>query len=345
MFEPIVTSRLRLRPVMASDAAPLADRRSEPTAAALQSWEAPFPLAEAERLIAAVMEHDEPPVDDWWMLTIERLDGGAVIGDLAIHLTWGGRCAEIGYTLAAEAWGHGYATEAAAALVDHLLARPEVTRLAASLHPDNHRSARVLENIGFRYEGRTKLSYWVGDENTDDLLYGMTRADHADWVARPVDPPTEVRLVEVTPANQYGVLSLATHESQRRFVAPNVKSLADAQVPEIIDGVAVVPWYRAIEADGELVGFVMLAEITDAHPEPYLWRLMIDRRHQRRSIGDRVLDLVVEQCRAWNAPSILVSWVDGVGSPRPFYERRGFVPTGEIIDGEIEARLPLGGTP
>ena len=213
--------------------------------------------------------------------------------------------------------------------------------MAASLHPDNHRSARMLENIGFRYEGRTKLSYWVGDENTDDLLYGMTRDDHADWVARPLGAPTEVGLVEVTPDNQRAVLSLTTHESQRRFVSPNVKSLADAQVPEIIDGMAVVPWYRAIEADGELVGFVMLGEITAAHPEPYLWRQMIERRHQRRGIGDRVLDLVIEQCRAWNAPSILVSYVEDIGGPEPFYTRRGFVPTGEILEGETEARLML----
>nr|MBA3400113.1 GNAT family N-acetyltransferase [Acidimicrobiia bacterium] len=34
-------------------------------------------------------------------------------------------------------------------------------------------------------------------------------------------------------------------------------------------------------------------------------------------------------------------WVDGPGSPRRFYEQLGFVPTGEIVDGEIEARLPL----
>lgn len=311
----------------------------------MQSWEAPFPLEAAEALVAEIMTADEPPIDGWWMLTVERLDDGEVIGDLALHLTWGGRAAEIGYTFAIDSWGHGYATEAAGALVDHLWTRTGLTRVAAQMHPDNHRSARVLENLGFRYEGRTKLSYWVGDDNTDDLLYGMTRDDWEAWRDRPTDAPAEVRLVEVTPDNQGPVLRLETHESQRRFVSPNVKSLADAQVPEVIDGAAVVPWYRAIEADGQLVGFVMLAEITDAHPEPYLWRLLIDRRHQRRGIGDRVLDLVLEQCTAWNAPSLLVSWVDGVGSPRPFYERRGFVPTGEIIDGEIEARLALEGTP
>ena len=32
---------------------------------------------------------------------------------------------------------------------------------------------------------------------------------------------------------------------------------------------------------------VMLALVTDAHPKPYLWRLLVDRRHQRRGIGRR----------------------------------------------------------
>ena len=76
------------------------------------------------------------------------------------------------------------------------------------------------------------------------------------------------------------------------------ESFADALVPEIVDGAPVVPWMRGVEADGELAGFVMLAEVTDAHPEPYLWRLFVDRRHQRRGIGDRVLALVVERLRA-----------------------------------------------
>jgi|GEM_PF-6096511 len=78
---------------------------------------------------------------------------------------------------------------------------------------------------------------------------------------------------------------------------------------------------------------------TEAHREPYLWRLLIDRMHQRRGIGRQVLDLLVEECRAWGDQSLMVSWADGPGSPRPFYEAYGFVPTGDIVDEEIEARL------
>ncbi len=96
---------------------------------------------------------------------------------------------------------------------------------------------------------------------------------------------------------------------------------------------------RAIEADGELAGFVMVALTTEAHPEPFLWRLSVDRMHQRRGIGDVALDLVIEELRSMGDTALLTSWVDGHGSPRPFYERRGFVDTGVLVDGEIEARL------
>ena len=83
----------------------------------------------------------------------------------------------------------------------------------------------------------------------------------------------------------------------------------------------------------------MLAAVTEHHPEPYLWRLLIDRRHQRRGIGDRVLALLVDRLRAEGSSSLLVGWVPGPGGPAPFYLERGFVPTGEVDDGEIEARL------
>ncbi|MEM9464558.1 MAG: GNAT family N-acetyltransferase [Actinomycetota bacterium] len=344
MFVPLTTERLRVRRAEPTDVDALVERRNDPDVAELQSWETPFAAAEAERIVADAGRHEDPPHDQWWMLTVERLDDGAVVGDLALRLGWAGRSAEIGYTFAREAWGHGYATEATAALVDGLFARPDLTRVHATLHPDNHRSARVLENLGFRFEGRTRLSFWVGDENSDDALYGLTRDDHADWAARPTEAPAAVELVEITADLAGAVERLVTHKSQERFVSPNLHSFADALLPEVVDGAPVVPWYRAVEADGELVGFVMLAEITDAHPEPYLWRLMIDRRHQRRRIGDRVLDLVIDQCRTWGASALVVSWEEGVGGPRPFYERRGFVPTGRIIEGETEARLVFDGS-
>jgi diamine N-acetyltransferase len=96
-----------------------------------------------------------------------------------------------------------------------------------------------------------------------------------------------------------------------------------------------------VTADGELAGFVMLAEPISTEPYWFLWRLLIDRRHQRRGIGRRVLALLGERIRAEGGTALFTSWVPGPGSPEGFYRQLGFEPTGVVEDGEIEARLSL----
>jgi GNAT superfamily N-acetyltransferase len=176
----------------------------------------------------------------------------------------------------------------------------------------------------------------------DDDRYTLTAADRAAWIARPRAEPSEVRLVEVTDANLARVAGLATHHTQERFVATMADSLADAAEPEIQDGAPVVPWMRAIEADGAVAGFLMLAESRRAGEPPYLWRLLIDRRHQGRGIGRRALAALVDRLRAEGHERLRTSWVRDIGGPEPFYLSLGFRLTGEIDEGEHVAELRLG---
>ena len=339
MFEPLRTERLLLRPMRTDDAASIAARRSDPDVARYQNWTTPYPLERAQTMVADIVAMDGPADGEWWMLTIADPDDSTVLGDLVVHLTWQGRTAEIGYTLARDAWGNGYAVEATTELVRYLFDDLGVTRIEAMLHPDNPASAMVLERVGMIFEGHTKLSFWLGDDNSDDWIYGVVRDDWEAWRDRPRHAPTTVRLVDITTDNYFKVDRLVTHRTQQRFVSPVRTSFADAMFPEVVDGAPLVPWMRAIEADGALVGFVMVALTTEAHPEPYLWRLLVDRMHQRRGIGSAVLDLLVEQCRVWGDRSLLTSWTPGKGSPEPMYLGYGFVPTGEIVDGETEGRF------
>ncbi|BAN03902.1 GNAT family N-acetyltransferase [Ilumatobacter coccineus] len=206
-------------------------------------------------------------------------------------------------------------------------------------HPENLASVVVLERIGMRFEGHTRNSYWVGDDNTDDWLFGMTADDRRSWRSRDLSSPGTVELVEITHHNADEISRLVTHHSQRRFVSSVSKSYGDALFPAPHEGHPVVPWLRGIVADGEPVGFLMMAERTEHHPFPYLWRLLVDRAHQRRGIGSRALEAAIEHARAQGAAGLDVSYVEGPGSPAPLYLQRGFVPTGEIDDGETVARL------
>jgi len=75
----------------------------------------------------------------------------------------------------------------------------------------------------------------------------------------------------------------------------------------------------------------------------YLWKLLIDERRQRSGYGTAALDLVADYFRG--RPGVEVMWTSagqGEDSPIPFYERYGFVRTGEIVfDDEVLLRLQL----
>jgi diamine N-acetyltransferase len=153
-------------------------------------------------------------------------------------------------------------------------------------------------------------------------------------VPRAVRDGGEVELREVSGETVREICALQVTPDQRRFVAPNAVSFAEAHYEP-------KAWYRAVYADGQPVGFAMLS-IDSGTPEYYLWRFMIDGGFQGRGYGRAALGLIVEHVRSLpNARELLVSWVPGDGSPEPFYLGLGFVPTGEIDDGEVVARLEL----
>jgi len=55
---------------------------------------------------------------------------------------------ELGWALRRDAWGHGYATEAAGAAAEWGFSELELPYLTAMIHPDNVRSIRVAERLG-----------------------------------------------------------------------------------------------------------------------------------------------------------------------------------------------------
>lgn len=145
---------------------------------------------------------------------------------------------------------------------------------------------------------------------------------------------TRVELREVTAATVRAVCLLHVAPDQRRFVAPNAVSFAEAMFEP-------KAWFRAVVADDVPVGFVMLS-IDPATPEYYLWRFMIDQRYQGRGYGRAAIQMLIEHVRTQpGATELLVSWVPEAGSPEPFYRGLGFEPTGQVDDGEVVARLRL----
>jgi diamine N-acetyltransferase len=150
----------------------------------------------------------------------------------------------------------------------------------------------------------------------------------------------------LTDAERAAALAVERAPGQEQFVASVQESFQDA-----IDDAHAEPRYWTVNDGDEVVGFVM---ISDGIPDErvaadsglvgpyYLWRLLIDRRHQRRGYGTATLDAVVSYLRGRpGADALYTSAAQGEGTPQPFYERYGFVPTGQILDEEVVLRLEL----
>jgi diamine N-acetyltransferase len=138
-----------------------------------------------------------------------------------------------------------------------------------------------------------------------------------------------ISLREITDQNREAVAALRVAASQERYVSSVADSLDEAR-----DTPEGNPWYRAIYADDQPVGFVMLSwNVTPDPPQIigpwFLWKLLIDERHQGRGYGREAVKLVSDIARGQGASELLTSYVAGERSPESFYRQIGFVPTGE----------------
>ena len=152
----IETERLLLRKPRLEDAADLAVAYADPEVVRFMGDGSTATLAEVEEGIAQWLERWE----SWGMslFSLERREDGSVLGRVGFLRwdpeTWevGGDETELGWLLAREHWGRGYATEAALALRDWAFDDRGLIRLISLIHPTNERSIGVAERIGERHE-------------------------------------------------------------------------------------------------------------------------------------------------------------------------------------------------
>ena len=147
----LATPRLVLRPWRDEDLAPFAALNADP--AVMEHFPAPLGRRESDALVerfrAHLAEHGYAP----W--AVEVRGGAPFVGYVGLlrprftaHFT---PCVEIGWRLAREHWGLGYATEAARAVLDDAfgrLALPEVVSFTAAT---NARSRAVMRRLGMTH--------------------------------------------------------------------------------------------------------------------------------------------------------------------------------------------------
>ena len=177
-FTALSTGRLVLRRFRPGDLDALVAYRSDPATARYQSWEAPYRPSQARQFLQELEAiHPDTP-GEWFQFAVALRRTDQLIGDCGAHVeAEDPRQAEIGFTLAPQYQGYGYATEAVRRLLHYLLIERGKHRVRASCDDRNTGSAAVLERVGMRREGHLVESTWSKGEWTNDLLYGVLRRE------------------------------------------------------------------------------------------------------------------------------------------------------------------------
>lgn len=137
----------------------------------------PAPLSQAESAAFLERMRQELAQEPFGPYAVERREDGKLLGYVGLHrITFAGELTgrvEIGWRLCAEAWGHGYATEAARACLDHAR-QLGLGEIVAFTTLSNLRSQRVMERLGMarQYEF-DHPALPVGDRLRRHVLYSI----------------------------------------------------------------------------------------------------------------------------------------------------------------------------
>ena len=167
------TERLVLRMLREEDFEQYAAMMADPEVTLYLSDGRPLSRAEAWRQMAFIVGHWQLRGYGHW--AVEEAATGRLAGRAGFLNPEGWPGFEIGWTLAREFWGRGYATEAARRALSYAFTELGREHVISLIRPGNLPSIRVAERLGERLESSVEI---FGGEA---LLYGISRED---WLAR-----------------------------------------------------------------------------------------------------------------------------------------------------------------
>ncbi len=183
---PLATERLVLRRFSTDDLDAYHRYQSLPETARYL-YGGPRSYAQCMERIGHYVEGTFERPGDWATFAIERKDRPGMIGEIALKWNSGGkpevgvpgRFGELGWTLAPEAQGHGYATESARAVLELALGPWGFHRVEARLDARNTASAALCERLGMQREGVLRDNMYLKGEWTSEAVYATVRNPNA----------------------------------------------------------------------------------------------------------------------------------------------------------------------
>ena len=169
----IETERLILRDFVPEDWAAILAYQSDPRYLRYYAW-TDRTEEEVRAFLQIFLERQQAHPRLKFQLAITLRENGQLIGNCGIRKDYAeARVADIGYELAPDYWGQGYATEAAGAIIAFGFEELKLHRIWADCVAENVASARVLEKLGMRLEGRLRENQCFKGRRWDTLIYGL----------------------------------------------------------------------------------------------------------------------------------------------------------------------------
>lgn len=187
-FPTLTTRRLLLRQISREDTAGIFAFKSNPDVTGRYGREPHASLAHTAAWIEGILANYERRESLLWVIepkpelqaqaaSLPRLAGSVVLWNFDEEI----RCVELGYELHPATWGQGLASEACLAILEYAFNRMEVNRIEACPLAGNPASSRLLEKLGFTYEGRLRERVFHRGGYSDMLYYGLLREE---WQAQ-----------------------------------------------------------------------------------------------------------------------------------------------------------------
>jgi ribosomal-protein-alanine N-acetyltransferase len=167
--------RIVLREIGLADAEAIQTYAANPDVVQHMVW-GPNTPQQTHDFCAERATHHKHPKRTIYELAITVKPSSIAVGAIGLRVkSVENREADLGYVLHPAYWGKGYATEAAARLLEFGFEELELHRIYATAAPENSASLRVLARLGMTMEGRLRQNLLIRGGYRDSVLLAILR--------------------------------------------------------------------------------------------------------------------------------------------------------------------------
>ncbi|WIX92575.1 GNAT family protein [Amycolatopsis sp. DG1A-15b] len=173
MLKPFSGNKTSLREIVSSDGPALFKIVGDDRVTKFMSFDSRSREVAQKSADDAVERARKTPRTEYY-LAITRVGDDELIGTCRIAFS-GVQAAKLGYMVAADHWGNGYATDAVSAILDFAFRQLDRHRITAAIGPENFASQAVAKRLGFSREGVLRDHVFTNGAWRDSVLFSILR--------------------------------------------------------------------------------------------------------------------------------------------------------------------------